>query len=101
MHETEAVEWGLCINHIGQYQDELGVEKRSISAWTTLDAQVAVPLDRWMPMLPGSSKALLSVMNLMDLAPPEVEDPELMIGYVPSNADPYGRTLSLQVSAHW
>ncbi|WP_377315629.1 TonB-dependent receptor [Rhizorhabdus histidinilytica] len=86
------------INHVGGYRDDLSLPRRSVGAWTTLDAQL-----RYAPERPGWPKGLsiaLSITNLLATDPPFVNNAG-GFGYDPANADPLGRVASLQLTKRW
>jgi len=73
----------------------------TIAAWTTFDLGLGYsptgnPLS-WMNGL----RALLNVTNLFDKRPPHVNDLAYGFGYDPSNANPFGRMVSLQIRKAW
>lgn len=84
------------VNHVGDLYDETS---RRVHPWTTVDLQL-----RWTPKsslikLDGLSWTL-NVQNLFDAAPPFYDNP-LAIGYDPTNAEPLGRMVTLQLTKAW
>ncbi len=85
------------LNYLGDtYAVETG---RRIKPWTTTDLQL-----RWSPKTGVLGRAgingSLSVQNVFDADPPFYDNP-LAIGYDPTNADPIGPTVSLQLTKAW
>lgn len=83
------------LNHLGDTYADTG---RRVKPWTTVDLQL-----RWQPKQVAGMDGLaasLSVQNLFNAAPPFFDNP-LAIGYDPTNADPLGRMLTLQISKAW
>lgn len=88
----------LSVNHVGAYLDDLSIEPRRVSSWTTFDLQLRVRLDavRWF----GGTQLALSIQNLFDDDPPFVN----RVGgqaYDAANADPIGRFVALQLIRSW
>lgn len=86
----------LALNYVDGYRSEVG---RRIAPWLTADAQL-----RWAPEeadgpLSGLSLAF-NIQNLTDEDPPFYDSPQ-GIGYDPSNADPLGRHVSIQLAKRW
>jgi outer membrane receptor protein involved in Fe transport len=82
------------VNHTGDLYAETG---RRVSPWTTFDLQA-----RWRPSilnLRGLSLTL-NIQNAFDKAPPFYDNP-LVLGYDPTNADPLGRMVTLQLTKAW
>ncbi len=84
------------VNYLGDTYADTG---RRIAPWTTADLQV-----RWSPKSgPFGLKGLrwlLSVQNVFDSDPPFYDNPAVL-GYDPTNADPIGRMVSLQLTKAW
>ena len=85
------------LNYLGDtYAVETG---RRIKPWTTADLQVRLSPKHGVLGRAGVNWSL-SVQNVFDAAPPFYDNP-LTIGYDPTNADPIGRTVSLQLTKAW
>lgn len=84
----------LAVHQVGAYKDLL---ERKIDAWTTADFQIG-----WRPQaLWGRGLAVTaSVRNLLDRDPP-FYDASTGVGFDPGQADPLGRTFSLQLTRRW
>jgi len=82
------------LNHVSGYRD---AADRRIDPWTTLDAVAG-----WSPSggpLEGL-QVFLTVRNLLDADPPFYDAP-FGIGFDAGQADPLGRTVSLQLTRRW
>jgi outer membrane receptor protein involved in Fe transport len=85
----------LGVNYVNGYATLTG---RNIEAWTTADVQL-----RWRAPETGNLKGLsldLNIQNLLDTDPPFYDGPG-GYGYDPANADPLGRSVSLQLTKAW
>lgn len=82
---------------LNQVGDLTGDGGRRIKAWTTLDLNL-----RFAPKGPAwrGLTASLNVQNLLDKDPP-FYDSALALAYDPTNADPIGRVVSLQLAKTW
>jgi iron complex outermembrane receptor protein len=85
------------LNYVGSYRDP--VANRPIDAWTTADLSIT-----WTPKIQTGPLAGLvttaAVQNLFDQDPPFYDSPNA-VGYDPSNANPLGRVISIQLSKRW
>jgi iron complex outermembrane receptor protein len=86
---------GVAVNYMGGYHDPLGASIRS-QATVDLQLRTAAP-DRgpWRGLT-----AALNIRNLFDRAPPFYDNP-FGLGFDPSNGDPIGRFVSLQLTRVW
>jgi iron complex outermembrane receptor protein len=85
------------LNYLGDtYAVETG---RRVKPWTTADLQLRFSPTRGVLGRAGATWSL-TVQNLFDAAPPFYDSP-LAIGYDPANADPIGRTVSVQLTKAW
>lgn len=84
----------LAVNHVGGYRDLRDVR---IESWTTADLQMG-----WSPKAAWSEGVSLtaSIRNLFDRDPP-FYDAITGIGFDAGQADPMGRTASLQLTKRW
>ena len=84
----------VAVNHVGGYRD---LRQIRIGSWTTTDLQLGwEPSAAW-----GDGLSLTSsVRNLFDADPP-FYDAVTGIGFDAGQADPLGRTISLQVTKRW
>jgi outer membrane receptor protein involved in Fe transport len=82
------------LNHVGDTYADTG---RRIHPWTTVDLQ-----GRWQGKLMAVEglAVTLNVQNLFDADPPFYDNP-LVLGYDPTNADPLGRMVTLQLTKAW
>jgi iron complex outermembrane receptor protein len=86
---------GAAFNYIGAYHDALGVK---IASQPTVDLQA-----RLAPPETGVLRGValtLNLRNLFDRAPGFYNNP-LGVGYDPTNADPIGRVVALQLTRTW
>jgi outer membrane receptor protein involved in Fe transport len=67
-----------------------------ITSWTTVDLSASYRFNT----LNGTS-ILLAATNVMNKAPPYVDDPITALHYDGANANALGRVISLQVVAKW
>lgn len=86
---------GASINYVSGYQDALGT---SIDALTTFDLQLRFEAPPSAPI--AGLSATLNIRNLFDERPP-FYDNTAGIAYDPSNGDPIGRFVSLQLTKAW
>ncbi|WP_295167450.1 TonB-dependent receptor [uncultured Brevundimonas sp.] len=84
----------IAVNHVGGYRD---FQNARIGSWTTADAQLGwTPAAAW-----GDGLSLTaSIRNLFDRSPP-FYDAVSGIGFDAGQADPLGRTFSLQLTRRW
>jgi iron complex outermembrane recepter protein len=88
------------VNYQNSYRDVLSVPVRPISAWTTLDLQVAYQTGRDSSSWLGNLQLAISAQNVFDRYPPFLNNP-LGVGYDQENADLYGRIVSVDVVKRW
>ena len=91
---VDALTTTAALNHVGDLRTETGGR---IKPWTTADFNLTYGFKAG-PMR-GLSLAL-NVQNLLDDDPPFYDSP-LSVGYDPANADPLGRTVTLQLTKTW
>lgn len=94
----------LAVNHTDDYVDNrIASALVPVSAYTTLDARVAYRFQDSAPPLLRGLQIALAGQNLFNERPPRVAvvrtDSEL--GYDPTNANPVGRLLSIEISKRW
>lgn len=96
-------------NYWGKYENSLFTPSTEISSWTTLDFQLGYrSASDSRSVLVRNWTVLLDVQNLANRRPPTVSIPASLQtflnsgpGYDYANADPLGRTISLQVRRTW
>lgn len=84
------------VNYANRYTNNTTIPSRAIAAWTTVDLNVRYEL--------AQTSIGLFVTNALDRDPPAFTNFDLVgrpLGYDPANADPLGRTVSLQVRRRW
>jgi iron complex outermembrane recepter protein len=85
----------IALNHVSAFEDAAG---RTVEAWNTIDANL-----HWTPASPTWADGLrisLNVLNVLDADPPFYDAPS-GIGFDPGQANPLGRTVSLQLTQRW
>lgn len=90
----------LFLNHTDGYRIDDSAGASRVSSWTTLDMNLSFDLGTDRSGLLQATRIGLSVMNLLDEAPPAVPPTGLyqIAGYDPANASPLGRFIALEVS---
>ncbi len=86
------------VNHTGSYEDNIRIPSRRIDSWTTVDFGVGYTSDSRGDWLDGIDVGL-SAVNVFDEKPPFVD--VAFVGYDASNADLYGRLLSVRFAKSW
>jgi len=94
--------WSLAAfaNFTGSYEDNVSVPEKDIASWFTVDLNVryAIPSEGgWMSGIAIN----LNAVNLFDRDPPYFGAQNILMGYDPANADPYGRIVSLTLVKSW
>jgi outer membrane receptor protein involved in Fe transport len=91
------------VNYVGDYDNPLNADFPRIGSWTTTDFSAEYEFGR-----DSGFRASLLVQNLFDKAPPFVplsgtESVGLIlpVGFDPTNADPTGRFIGLELSKGW
>jgi hypothetical protein len=100
---------GAAINFTSGYSnkgslDALGDELplSDVASWSTFDLQFGyVTLDAHPASSSSGMRISLVVTNVFDHNPPYVDDHAYGLGYDPSNANPFGRQLSVEVRKLW
>lgn len=92
----------LQINYLDDYANPLSTAHPTIDSWTTVDLTLRFDGSRvtntgW---LDGFSAAL-SISNLLDTNPPDYYGSYYGLRYDSTNADPFGRGLSLRLVKRW
>ncbi|MGH8032383.1 MAG: TonB-dependent receptor plug domain-containing protein [Luteimonas sp.] len=85
------------LNYIDNYKDVTPTMTRRIASWTTIDLDIAYETQISRGLLSGLSLAL-NVQNLLNRPPPFVNT---AFGYDVTNANPYGRVVSLSARKRW
>ncbi len=90
------------VNYANRYEDTFALSGRDIPAWTTVDGSVSYQFAESNGLLGGLSAAL-HALNILDSEPPfaNVGYSNFAFGYDTTNASPFGRVLSLQLSKVW
>lgn len=84
------------VNYSNAYTDTNIVPLGRISAFTTVDLNASFRLPWKLPTTLG-----LAVANLFDASPPRTAPAFNQVEYDPSNADPRGRSVALQLRSQW
>lgn len=95
----------LNLNYTGGYTDNQAPVDTPVSSWTTVDLQLRHTADETDTGFLRGVTVVLSVQNLLDKDPPFIQGYGLYspsnFGYDPTNANPLGRFVSLQVGKRW
>lgn len=94
----------LFVNHTDSYDDTRRVVPVAIDSYTTLDARVAYSFsERFSTGLLSGLTLAASVQNLLDEDPPStaVVSPLGDLGFDPTNANPLGRFIALEITKTW
>jgi outer membrane receptor protein involved in Fe transport len=99
--------WGanLFVNYTDSYEDiRVPASHKSVDSYTTVDARLAY--DFSVPGRDGLRSGLsisLSAQNLFDQDPPQLAllSPGLEVGFDPTNANPMGRLLAIEINKVW
>ncbi|HEY3814582.1 MAG TPA: TonB-dependent receptor [Caulobacteraceae bacterium] len=96
------IDANVFVNYVGGYTNQFTTPESRMSSWTTVDLTLAVNGDKVLSaqVLKGW-RAVLSVQNLFEAAPPYVAANQEGIIYDPANATGLGRYVSLRVSKRW
>jgi outer membrane cobalamin receptor len=86
------------LNYVGKSRNNFPTGDRSIPAWTTVDAQIAIT-----PNEASVFRFSLSAQNLFDKDPPPVTFNTFIpgIGYDSTNHSPLGRSILAKATARW
>jgi iron complex outermembrane receptor protein len=84
------------VNYTGHYRDIDSIPQRSVSAWTTLDAQVSYDLQSLSESAFKDLHLTFSVQNAFGSSPPFLNN-QLGLGWDQENATPWGRQISFAV----
>jgi iron complex outermembrane receptor protein len=95
--------WGAAvgINFQNHYTDTGSDPNRSVSSYTTFDAQLRYEPAPLSTGFLQNTLVELNAINVFNVSPPFLNNAIAGIGYDQENADPYGRMLSLQVRKAW
>jgi hypothetical protein len=90
-------------NYVNGYTDNLSVPNVGVSSWTTFDLHMGIAFDQEQrdASLEGLSLAL-NVQNVVDREPPHIAvNPYNSLGFDPTNANPLGRFVSVEIRKRW
>jgi outer membrane receptor protein involved in Fe transport len=97
----------LGVNYVDSYSNASDPANPDVASWTTLDLSAAYASEAGYGLTQGL-RFSLSIRNLLNRDPPSVPLSTVtnagvleQIGYDPSNADPIGRFISLEVIKRW
>lgn len=93
----------LSVNHTDSYVDTRTSVPTPIASYTTVDARLAYEfVNAGTPLFSGLTLAV-SAQNLLNEDPPraDVFSPEIDMGFDPTNANPMGRMVSLELVKSW
>jgi len=97
-------DWGvaLSVNYTNSYRNTLVSPAQGVDAWTTVDFQLGWKLP--VATVPDV-RLTLNARNLLNTGPPWVrvppKPPLRPVGFDATNASPFGRMLSLELSVAW
>jgi outer membrane receptor protein involved in Fe transport len=96
------------VNRVGSYENSLAQPAQKVSAWTTADLYLGYDAGHTGNTIFRNLRAMLSVVNLTNRQPPHIDLSSLALlpgqnlpPYDPVNANPFGRTISIQLSKLW
>jgi outer membrane receptor protein involved in Fe transport len=85
------------VNYANSYDDPLSQPVREVSEWTTVDLLATYSTARGRDLLSNVTISL-GALNVFDKDPPFVNQ---TVGFDPTNAQPYGRMFSVQLTKGW
>ncbi len=94
----------LAVNHTDDYIDNrVATALVPVSSYTTVDARIAYRFQESAPPVLRDLQIALAAQNLFNERPPRVAvvRPDFDLGYDPTNANPIGRVLSIEISKRW
>ncbi len=86
----------LAVNYTGAYRNPASATLSNVSAWTTVDAQVAYRMAG--VLRSGSTDLAVNAVNVLNHSPPFVDS---QFGYDIANFQALGRVLSLDLTERW
>ena len=100
---TNGWDAGLFVNHVGSYSDTRIQPHEQVSSYTTVDVRLAYAFSRDGGALTSGLTLAASVQNAFDRDPPRltVLNPSSDMGFDPTNANPMGRFVSLEIVKAW
>jgi len=87
------------VNYVDGYKDTLSIPVRAVDSWTTVDLQLSYRAPEASGRLSGTSLSL-SAINLLNESPPFANNAQ-GFGFDPTNANPLGRMLAVDVVHRW
>jgi len=95
--------WGATVglNFQNHYKDITSDPPRTISSYTTCDAQLRYNFDPFGVGPLQNTLLELNAINVFNKSPPFLNNSVARLGYDQENADPYGRLISIQVRKSW
>lgn len=96
--EREGNQLNFAVNYLNHYRDTTAQPAARIGSWTTVDLNY-----RYEPEFLSGITLAISAINLLDREPPKTVGVGAIDGirYDSANADPLGRTISLQIQKVW
>ena len=86
------------LNYLSSSHDPSSTKHPSIAAWVTLDVGVEYRFEAASGLLRGV-ELRANIVNIADQSPPFAD--VSAFGYDPTNANPYGRIVSVQLTKNW
>ncbi|MEX2488016.1 MAG: TonB-dependent receptor [Pseudomonadales bacterium] len=99
--QAGGVQAALIANHIGDYENTRQVPAQRVSSWTTWNLSAGYEFDEDADSFLRNVGLSLHVRNLLNKNPPFVDAAISGVGFDASNADPFGRFASVQLSKSW
>lgn len=95
---TDRLSGSVFVNYTDDFHDNLSSPRRAVESWTTIDLRLSASL----PQLGFAQhpEIALSVINVFDEEPSFVNNSSGQ-GYDPSNADPLGRFVAIELSSQF
>ena len=94
----------LAVNHTDDYVDNrIATALVPVSSYTTVDARIAYRFQESAPPVLRNLQVALAAQNLFNERPPRVAvvRTDFDLGYDPTNANPIGRMVSVEISKRW
>jgi iron complex outermembrane receptor protein len=91
----------LAANFTNSYRDMQSTPERRVDSYTTIDMQLRYDMPARLGSWLENTRVALNAHNVFNVDPPFLNNQLVGLGYDQENADPYGRTVSLQIRKNW
>jgi iron complex outermembrane recepter protein len=91
----------LAANFTNSYRDIQSTPERRVDSYTTIDMQLRYDMSARLGSWLENTRVELNAHNVFNVDPPFLNNQLVGLGYDQENADPYGRTVSLQIRKNW